>query len=80
MESNLWLVYAVVTMLFWGVWGAFIERPEKNGFPATLGYAVWALTMVPRALAAPAVIRPAPEHAPDGLRDAIGPKLRGGER
>jgi len=37
MESNLWFFYAVVTMLFWGVWGAFIERPEKNGFPATLG-------------------------------------------
>ena len=61
MESNLWFVYAVVTMLFWGVWGAFIERPEKNGFPATLGYAVWALTMVPCALVALAVIGWAPE-------------------
>ena len=61
MESNLWLVYAVVTMLFWGVWGAFIERPEKNGFPATLGYVVWALTMVPCALVALAVIGWAPE-------------------
>lgn len=61
MESNLWLVYAVVTTLFWGVWGAFIERPEKNGFPATLGYAVWALTMVPCALVALSVIGWAPE-------------------
>jgi uncharacterized membrane protein len=61
MESNLWFFYAVVTMLFWGVWGAFIERPEKNGFPATLGYAVWALTMVPCALVALAVIGWAPE-------------------
>jgi uncharacterized membrane protein len=61
MESSLWFVYAVVTMLFWGVWGAFIERPEKNGFPATLGYAVWALTMVPCALVALAVIGWAPE-------------------
>jgi len=61
MESNLWFVYAVVTMLFWGVWGAFIERPEKNGFPATLGYVVWALTMVPCALVALAVIGWAPE-------------------
>jgi uncharacterized membrane protein len=61
MESNLWFVYALVTMLFWGVWGAFIERPEKNGFPATLGYAVWALTMVPCALVALAVIGWAPE-------------------
>jgi uncharacterized membrane protein len=62
MESNLWFVYAVVTMLFWGVWGALIERPEKNGFPATLGYAVWALTMVPCALVALAIIGWVPEH------------------
>ncbi len=62
MESNLWFVYALVTTLFWGVWGAFIERPEKNGFPATLGYAVWALTMVPCAVVALAVIGGAPEH------------------
>jgi drug/metabolite transporter (DMT)-like permease len=51
-ESDLWLVYAIVTTLFWGVWGAFIELPEKKGFPATLGYSVWALTMLPCAAAA----------------------------
>jgi len=62
MESNLWFFYAVVTTLFWGVWGAFIERPEKNGFPATLGYAVWALTMVPCAAVALAVMGGGPEH------------------
>jgi uncharacterized membrane protein len=62
MESSLWFFYAVVTMLFWGVWGAFIERPEKNGFPATLGYAVWALTMIPCAVVALAVIGWVPEH------------------
>jgi len=33
------------------VWGAFIEVPEKAGFPATLGYAVWALTTIPCAVA-----------------------------
>jgi drug/metabolite transporter (DMT)-like permease len=47
-----WLTYAIVTTLFWGVWGAFIEVPEKRGFPATLGYVVWSLTMVPCALVA----------------------------
>ncbi len=62
MESNLWFFYAVVTMLFWGVWGALIERPEKNGFPATLGYAVWAFTMVPCSLVALWVIGWVPEH------------------
>jgi drug/metabolite transporter (DMT)-like permease len=51
-----WLVYAVVTTLFWGVWGALIELPEKRGFPATLGYVVWALTMIPCALVALSLI------------------------
>jgi len=60
--SEIWFVYALVTMLCWGIWGAFIERPEKNGFPATLGYAVWAFTMVPCAALALAVIGWAPEH------------------
>jgi drug/metabolite transporter (DMT)-like permease len=48
----MWLAYALVTTLFWGVWGALIEIPEKAGFPATLGYSVWALTMIPCALVA----------------------------
>ena len=46
MRTKHWLVYAVVTTLFWGLWGAIIEIPEKAGFPATLGYCVWALTML----------------------------------
>jgi drug/metabolite transporter (DMT)-like permease len=46
-EKRLWLFYALITTVFWGIWGAFIEIPEKSGFPATLGYAVWALTMIP---------------------------------
>lgn len=50
--SRLWLVFAIITTTFWGVWGAFIELPEKAGFPATMGYSVWALTMVPCALVA----------------------------
>lgn len=45
-----WLIYALITTVFWGVWGAFIEIPEKAGFPATLGFSVWALTMIPCAL------------------------------
>ena len=50
MKNKLWLVYAIVTTLTWGIWGALIEIPEKAGFPATLGYSVWALTMIPCAL------------------------------
>jgi len=51
-SAKLWLLYTIITTIFWGVWGAFIEIPEKAGFPATLGYSVWALTMVPCALVA----------------------------
>lgn len=50
--SRSWLSYAIITTFFWGVWGALIEIPEKAGFPATLGYVVWALTMIPCALVA----------------------------
>ena len=39
------MTYALITTVFWGVWGALIEIPEKAGFPATLGYCVWAVTM-----------------------------------
>ncbi len=52
MKTRPWLIYAIVTTVFWGVWGALIEIPEKAGFPATLGYSVWALTMIPPALIA----------------------------
>jgi drug/metabolite transporter (DMT)-like permease len=62
LDSGLWLVYAVVTTLCWGVWGAFIEAPEKRGFPATLGYVVWSLTMIPCAAIALALVGWRVEH------------------
>jgi drug/metabolite transporter (DMT)-like permease len=52
-----WLIYAIITTTFWGVWGALIEMPEKAGFPATLGYTVWALTMIVPAIVALLVIK-----------------------
>jgi drug/metabolite transporter (DMT)-like permease len=58
-----WLLFALITTLFWGVWGAFIEAPEKAGFPATLGYSVWALTMIPCSIAAFAFARSAPQRS-----------------
>jgi drug/metabolite transporter (DMT)-like permease len=51
-----WLIYAIVTTVFWGIWGALIELPQKSGFPATLGYVVWALTMIPPAIVALKII------------------------
>jgi len=61
MKSRTWLFFALTTTIFWGIWGAFIEIPEKAGFPATLGYSVWALTMIPCALVALAIIKWKPE-------------------
>jgi len=49
MQSK-WLTYALITTLLWGVWGAFTGLPAEKGFPDTLIYVVWALTMVPPAL------------------------------
>ena len=50
MRSRAWLAYALVTTGFWGVWGAFTGWPANHGFPETLIYVVWAVTMVPPAL------------------------------
>lgn len=51
-KHSLWLVYALVTTAAWGAWGALIDLPAEKGFPATLGYAVWSLTMIPPAIVA----------------------------
>lgn len=56
MKSKVWLIFALITTVFWGVWGAFIEITEQAGFPATLGYVVWSLTMIPPALVALKII------------------------
>ena len=50
MKGKLWLGYALITMVFWGVWGAFAGISAENGFPETLVYCVWALTMIPPAI------------------------------
>jgi len=46
-KTRAWLFYAMAVTILWGVWGALIEIPEKAGFPATLGYSVWAMTLIP---------------------------------
>ncbi|MET0717774.1 MAG: DMT family transporter, partial [Pseudoxanthomonas sp.] len=45
-----WLAYALATVALWGVWGALAGLSAQHGFPDTLVYCVWALTMVPPAL------------------------------
>jgi drug/metabolite transporter (DMT)-like permease len=46
LNSRHWLGYALLTTAAWGVWGAFIGLPSQHGFPDTLTYVVWALTML----------------------------------
>ncbi len=44
--QRLWLVYAIITTVLWGIWGAFSSISSQNGFPDTLIYVVWAITMI----------------------------------
>ncbi len=46
MKSTNWLAHALVTTVLWGVWGAYAGAPSEHGFPDTLIYVVWALTMI----------------------------------
>ena len=46
MTSKPWFVYALITTLVWGVWGAFSGISAERGFPDTLVYCVWSLTMI----------------------------------
>ena len=50
MNSRNWVVYALVTVLLWGVWGALAGLSSQHGFPDTLVYIVWSLTMIPPAI------------------------------
>jgi len=46
-----WLVFALMTVVLWGIWGALAGVSARHGFPETLVYCVWALTMVVPAVA-----------------------------
>jgi drug/metabolite transporter (DMT)-like permease len=49
-SNRAWLGHALITVVLWGVWGAFSGLSPAGGFPETLVYCVWALTMIPPAL------------------------------
>ena len=53
-KKNTWLLYALVTMVTWGIWGAF---SDQTTLPKTLVYVMWALSMIPCALVALANIK-----------------------
>ena len=45
-----WVVHALITVILWGIWGALAGLSAQHGFPDTLVYCVWSLTMIPPAL------------------------------
>lgn len=49
-KHRVWLLNAMATVVLWGIWGAFSGISPQRGFPETLVYCVWALTMIPPAL------------------------------
>ncbi len=53
MKDKLWLVFILITVVTWGVWGAFSDlQMDSAGIPETVVYILWALTMVPCAIVA----------------------------
>lgn len=53
-KKHNWLLYAIITMVTWGVWGAF---SDQTTLPKTMVYVIWALSMLPCALGALIKIR-----------------------
>jgi uncharacterized membrane protein len=49
-RAKVWLVYAFATTILWGLWGAFTDVSARHGFPETLIYCVWSVTMIGPAL------------------------------
>lgn len=66
-KNSVWLLFAFITMLTWGVWGAFSELPAQQGFPSTMVYVVWALSMIPCALVALAINHWKLDHNPKSI-------------
>lgn len=52
MKSRLWLLFILITVCTWGVWGAFSGYQIQHGIPDTVVYIAWALSMIPCAIIA----------------------------
>ena len=53
MKDKLWLLFILITVVTWGVWGAFSDlQMDKENIPETVVYILWALTMIPCAIVA----------------------------
>ena len=54
--KKLWLLYALITTTFWGIWGALTELSASAGFPGTMIYVLWSVTMILPAIIALKII------------------------
>ncbi|MCC6288986.1 MAG: DMT family transporter [Chitinophagaceae bacterium] len=61
MKHKSWFWYALIVTLFWGVWGALSETSVKAGIPPTIGYVIWAITLLVPAIIALKIINWKPE-------------------
>lgn len=53
MKDKLWLLFILITVVTWGIWGAFSDlQMGRDGIPETVVYILWALSMVPCAIVA----------------------------
>ena len=52
MKNKLWLLFILITVVTWGIWGAFSGYQISHGIPDTVVYIAWALSMLPFALVA----------------------------
>jgi len=53
MKSRLWLLFILITVVTWGVWGALSGwQLQSTQVPDTIVYIAWALSMIPCAIVA----------------------------
>ena len=52
MKNKLWLIFILITVCTWGVWGAFSGYQIQHGIPDTIVYIAGALSMIPCAIVA----------------------------
>ncbi|WP_342805474.1 DMT family transporter [Alteromonas sp. M12] len=46
MQSKKWLIFAMVTTISWGLWGALTAVFANQSIPSTVVYSIWAITMI----------------------------------
>jgi len=57
-KKHNWLLYALITMVTWGIWGAFSDQVDLPlNIRPNITYVVWALSMIPCAIVALANIK-----------------------